>query len=68
MWLAPDNALNARALHQPCDRAAGDIEVFATQLPPDLANTINAPVLFEDTPEALRPGARVDQIARSHSS
>ena len=49
MRLAPDNALNTHALHQPGDRAAGDIEALAAQLVPDLAHAVDAPVLFENT-------------------
>jgi hypothetical protein len=47
--LAADNALNIHVLHQPRDRAAGDIEALAAQLVPDLAHAVDAPVLFEDT-------------------
>lgn len=45
--LAPDNALNTHALHQPPDRAAGDIEAFAAKLPPDLPDAVDPRVLFE---------------------
>jgi hypothetical protein len=45
---APDNALNAHALHQPRDRATGDIETFAPQLSPDLPHTVDPPVLLEN--------------------
>src|SRR5690606_28206988 len=45
--LAPDNALNAHVLHQPCHRAASDIEALAAQLVPDLAQAVDAPVVLE---------------------
>jgi hypothetical protein len=41
-------ALNIHVLHQPRDRASGDIEALAAQLAPDLANAIDAPVVLED--------------------
>src|SRR5690606_23916769 len=42
-------ALQADRPHMPGDGAAGNIEHCTLQLPPDLANTIDAVVLFEDT-------------------
>jgi len=35
--------------HKSSHSAAGDIEPLTLQLPPDLANAINAEVLLEDT-------------------
>jgi hypothetical protein len=43
------SALNPHVLHQSCNRAAGDNEPLAAQLMPDLADAIDAPVLFENT-------------------
>src|SRR5690606_39669938 len=37
-------------LHQPCHRAASDIEALAAQLEPDLAQAVDAPVVLENTP------------------
>lgn len=51
MRLAADNALNIHVLHQPRDRAASDNKALAAQLVPDLAHAVDAPVLFEDTPD-----------------
>ena len=48
MRLSPDNALNTHALHQPGDRAAGYVEAFPSQLPPDLAHAIDLPVRIEN--------------------
>jgi hypothetical protein len=45
--LATDDALQAHILHQPFDRAAGDRNVFAVQLPPDLPGAIDLEVLRE---------------------
>lgn len=42
------NALNSHALHQPGDRATGDIKAFPIQLTPGLAHAVDAPVLLED--------------------
>ena len=56
--LAPDNALNAHTLHQPCHRASGDIEALAAQLPPDLPDAVDPPVLFE-YPQDLGAQGRV---------
>src|SRR5690606_18507499 len=47
--LSPDDPLQAHRPHKPCDGAAGDIEAFPLQLPPDLAHAIDAKVLLEDT-------------------
>src|SRR5690606_17263882 len=47
---AASNALNAHVLHQPCHRAASDIEALAAQLVPDLAQAVDAPVVLENTP------------------
>lgn len=45
--LAPDDALKAHVLHQPCSRAAGDLEALTAELPPDLADAVDAPVRLE---------------------
>ena len=39
------------ARHQPRHRAAGDVEAFAPQLPPDLARAVDPEVLREDAPD-----------------
>jgi hypothetical protein len=62
VWLAADNPLNIHVLHQPRDRAAGDVEALAAQLVPDLAHPIDAPVVFED---ALDLGAQLFVPARA---
>ena len=49
--LAPDRPLQAHLLHQPRNRAAGGIEAFALQLPPDFANAVHREVLLEDPPD-----------------
>lgn len=41
---------SAHRPHQPRDRAAGDIEPLAPQLPPNLADTIDPEVGFEHAP------------------
>src|SRR5215207_4559362 len=46
--LAPDHPLQAHGLHQTLYGAARNIEAFALQLPPDLANAIDPNVLLED--------------------
>ncbi len=66
---ASDKALNTHALYQPCDCAAGDVEALATELVPDLADAVDAPVLFEDASDLGSPGsslwARSDRRAGS---
>ena len=51
----------AHGPHQARHRAAGDIEALALQLPPDLANAVDAEVLLEDAsdldPSAPRPAS-----------
>lgn len=47
--LSSDDPLQAHRPHKPGDTAAGDLKAFTLQLPPDLANAIDAEVLFEDT-------------------
>jgi len=49
VWLTADDALNAHVLHQPGHRATRDIETFPDELPPDLSDAIDPPVLFENT-------------------
>ena len=46
--LATDRALQAKALHEPLDGAAGNREAFSPQLPPDLPHAVDAEVLRED--------------------
>ena len=43
--LATDRALQAKALHEPLDGAAGNREAFSPQLPPDLPHAVDAEVL-----------------------
>src|ERR687885_1197899 len=45
--LATDDAFQAHGPHEACDRAAGDLEALALQLPPDLAHAIDPEVLVE---------------------
>ena len=47
MRLAPDNALNTHALHQPGHRASRDIEALSAKLPPHLPDAVDPPVLFK---------------------
>lgn len=47
--LSSNDPLQAHRPHKPGDSAAGDIEAFTLQLPPDLANAIDAEILLEDT-------------------
>lgn len=47
--LTSNDTLQAHRPHKPGDTAAGDVKAFTLQLPPDLANAIDAEVLFEDT-------------------
>ena len=49
--LAADHALQTHVPHQPRDRAAGDIEAFALELPPDLAHAVDVEVLLEHAPD-----------------
>lgn len=49
MRLATDDALNSHVFHQPCHSATRDIEVLPDELPPDLADAIDPPVLLEHT-------------------
>src|SRR5690606_10610276 len=51
--LAADHALQAHALHQPCDSTAGDVEALPLHLPPDLAHAVDAEVLVEHPPHLL---------------
>jgi hypothetical protein len=45
--LAKNDTLKSHHPHQVCNGAAGDIEAFPPQLPPDLTNAINPKVLIE---------------------
>src|SRR5919205_4291208 len=47
--LATDDAFQAQRPHEARDRAAGDLEALALQLPPDLAHAIDPEVLLEHT-------------------
>src|SRR5919202_1439961 len=47
--LAADDAFQAQRPHEACDRAAGDLEALALQLPPELAHAIDPEVLVEHT-------------------
>lgn len=62
------SALNTHALHQPGNRAAGDVKTFPLQLPPDLPHAIDPPVLFENTqdlgPQCLVTPGTVRQSGR----
>ena len=51
--LAADDAFEAHGLHQAGDRAAGDIEALALQLPPDLADAVDAEVRLEHTSDLI---------------
>src|SRR3954451_6061085 len=46
--LATDHGLPTKARHQPLDGAAGSLEAFSPQLPPDLPHAVDAEVLRED--------------------
>lgn len=46
--LSSNDPLQAHRSHKPSDSAAGDIEAFTLQLPPDFPNAIDAEVLLED--------------------
>jgi hypothetical protein len=48
--LAADHPFKAHLLHQPGDRAAGNVEALPLQLPPDLAHAVDAEVLLEHAP------------------
>jgi len=47
--LSPNDPLHAQRPHEPSDGAAGNIQTFLLQLPPDLSNAIGASALIEDT-------------------
>jgi hypothetical protein len=54
--LAADDAFETHGSHQTCNRAAGDIEALALQLPPDLANAVDAEVRLEHTLDLVLQG------------
>ena len=54
--LAADDAFQAHGLHQAGDRAAGDLKALALQLPPDLANAVDAVVRLEHAPDLIVQG------------
>ncbi len=70
--LAADHASQAHQPHQAGDDAAGDVEPFAPQLPPDLAHALDAEVLLEHaahlqakrivTPSPSRPSGRLNLL------
>ncbi len=63
--LATDRALQAKALHEPLDGAAGNREAFSPQLPPDLPHAVDAEVLREDPLNLdLQFGARCARAER----
>jgi hypothetical protein len=43
--------LTAHLLHQPRDRAPGDVEAFTAHLVPDFTCAVDAPVILGDTPD-----------------
>ena len=51
-------AADAHVVHQPCHLAPRHIEAFPKELPPDLADAVDAPVLFENTPD-LEPQSSI---------
>lgn len=68
--LAADRPFETHLAHQPRDGAAGDVEAFPPQLPPDLAHPIDPEVLLEHAPHfdlefliALRPRRQPGGIA-----
>ena len=68
--LATDHASQTHGPHQPRHRAASNVEPFAPQLPPDLADAVDAEVLLERaanlqperivTPSPSRPSGRLN--------
>nr|CAA38902.1 unnamed protein product [Agrobacterium tumefaciens] len=46
--LSPNNTLQAHRPHKPSNGAAGGVEAFTLQLPPDLTNAIDPKILLED--------------------
>ena len=71
---AADDAFQAHRPHQAGHRAAGDVKTVALQLPPDLANAVDAEVGFEHASDLilyclipLRPSrqpGRIDALRR----
>jgi len=53
--LPSDNPLQTHRPHEPCDGAPSNRDAFARQLPPDLADPIDAVVLRENPPDVDRP-------------
>ena len=51
MRFAADDALNTHALHQPRDRAAGQIDTLTAKLPPNLRDAVDPPRLLKHTPD-----------------
>ena len=49
--LAPNSTRQAHLPHQAFDRAAGNSNAFAVQLPPDLGCAIDAEVILPDPPD-----------------
>ena len=54
--LAADDAFEAHGPHQAGNRAAGHIEALALQLPPDLADAVDAEVRLEHTLDLVFQG------------
>jgi hypothetical protein len=54
--LAANDALKTHGPHQAGNRAAGDIEALALQLPPDLANAVDTEVRVEHTLDLVLQG------------
>jgi len=46
--LAAHDPGDAQLTHEPLDRAAGDADALAAQLPPDLAGAVDLVVVVED--------------------
>jgi hypothetical protein len=54
--LAADDAFEAHDFHQASNRTTGDIEAFTLQLPPDLANAVDAEVRLEHASDLILQG------------
>jgi hypothetical protein len=54
--LAAHDAFEAHGLQQAGNRAAGDIEALAPQLPPDLADAVDAEVRLEHASDLILQG------------
>jgi hypothetical protein len=69
--LAADNPLNTHPVHQPGNRAAGDVEALAAQLSPDFPQAVELAVCIKDTldvgPKLLMPPGTIRQTGRVNS-